>query len=159
MIGEVYGMLTVLGQAETRVSAGQRKKYATVRCECGVVKEVRYTHLLQGRTHGCGCVKLGKRTHGKTGTRLYNIWSGIKQRCYDKNHKAYPFYGAKGVVICDEWKDFQSFYDWSMSSGYDDTLTIDRINNAAMYSPENCEWVTLQENIRRRDVCKAGSRI
>ena len=61
--------------------------------------------------------------------------------------------------VCDEWKDFQSFYDWSMSSGYDDALTIDRINNAAMYSPENCEWVTLQENIRRRDVCKTGSRI
>jgi len=159
MIGEVYGKLTVTGPAETRISSGQKKKYVTVRCECGTVKEVRYTHLLQDRTKSCGCVKPGNRTHGLTGTRLHNIWSGIKQRCYDKNSKSYPSYGAKGVVMCDEWRDFQPFYDWAMSNGYEDTLTIDRINNAKVYGPENCEWVTLRENIRRRDVCKAGGRI
>lgn len=159
MIGETYGMLTVIGQAKTRVSSGQSKKYATVRCDCGTVKEVRYTHLRQGRTNGCGCVKLGRRTHGKTGTRLYNIWNSIKQRCYDKNSKAYPSYGARGVTMCEEWRNFQVFYDWAMSHGYDDALTIDRVNNAKVYHPDNCEWVTLQENIRRRDVCKAGGRI
>lgn len=160
MIGERYGLLEVIAQAETRVSSGQRKRYALVRCDCGTIKEVRYTHLKQGRTLTCGCEKPGGRTHGQTGTRLYDIWSCMKQRCYYKKSKAYPYYGAKGITICDDWlSDFQPFYQWSMDNGYTDELTIDRKNNAPVYSPETCEWVTLLENIRRRDVCKAGGRI
>lgn len=160
VVGERYGLLEIVGQAASRVSSGQSKKYAIVKCDCGTVKEVRYTHLKQGLTITCGCEKPGKRTHGQTGTRLYDIWSCMKQRCYYEKSKSFPQYGAKGVVVCDEWlNDFQAFYDWSMANGYEDTLTIDRKNNAPAYSPDNCEWVTLQENIRRRDVCKAGGRI
>lgn len=160
MIGERYGMLEIVDEAPSRVSAGQTKRYAVVLCDCGTEKEVRYTHLKQGRTFTCGCAKPGKRINGQSKTRLYDIWCCMKQRCYYPRSKAYPQYGAKGVVICEQWRtNFYNFYLWSMSNGYLDDLTIDRVNNAKIYSPETCEWVTLQENIRRRDVCKAGGRI
>lgn len=158
--GKVFGRLTVIRQAESRVSSGQKKRYVLVKCECGVEKEVRYTHLKQGRTVGCGCKNPGRAKHYGKGTRLYNIWCSIKQRCNDPNHKSYPQYGGKGVMVCQSWKqDFTSFRDWSLLNGYADNLTIDRVNNHKEYCPEHCEWVTLQENIRRRDVCKAGGRI
>ena len=148
-----YGMLTVIGEAETRQSpSGQRKKYMTVQCDCGTVKEVRRSHLVNGKTYSCGCTKLGKRTHGMSHTKLYDTWCGMKQRCYDENCKSYRWWGAKGVTVCDTWRySFSNFYVWAIHNGYEEGLTIDRVDNASVYSPDTCEWVTLQENIRRRD--------
>lgn len=92
--------------------------------------------------------------HGKTKTRLYNIWRGMKKRCYMPNNKDYKNYGQRGIKVCDEWTNsFISFYDWAMSNGYDDTLTIDRINNDGDYLPDNCKWSTAKEqraNQRKR---------
>lgn len=83
--------------------------------------------------------------HGLKGTRLYRIWNGIKNRCFNPNYHRYSDYGGRGIKVCDEWKnDFQSFYDWSMSNGYSDNLTIDRINNDGNYEPSNCRWVGLK---------------
>ena len=88
--------------------------------------------------------------HGLSETRLYKIWSNMKQRCYNENATSYNYYGEKGITICDEWlNDFQAFYDWAMANGYTDDLTIDRIKNDGNYCPENCRWITLDENSRR----------
>ena len=90
-------------------------------------------------------------THGLRKTRLYGIWSNIKTRCYNVNDPHYERWGAKGVVMCDQWRnDFKVFYDWAMSHGYSDELTIDRINNDGNYEPSNCRWVTLAENNRNK---------
>ena len=84
--------------------------------------------------------------HGESKTRLYNIWRGMKKRCYSPNNKDYKNYGKRGITICDEWiNDFQFFYDWSMNNGYSDELTIDRINNDGNYEPSNCRWATAKE--------------
>lgn len=89
--------------------------------------------------------------HGLRKTRLYRIWSNIKTRCYNVNDTHYKRWGAKGVVMCDEWRnDFKAFYDWAMSHGYSDELTIDRIDNNKGYEPTNCRWVTLAENNRNK---------
>ena len=92
--------------------------------------------------------------HGKRNTRLYRIWSNIKTRCYNVNDPHYSNWGGRGVVICDEWiNDFQSFYNWSISNGYNDTLTIDRIDNDGNYEPSNCRWITVKEqNQNKRNV-------
>lgn len=88
--------------------------------------------------------------HGLSETRLYKIWSNMKQRCYNENATSYNYYGEKGITICEEWLyDFQIFHDWAMENGYQDELTIDRIDSDKGYCPENCRWITLDENSRR----------
>lgn len=88
-------------------------------------------------------------THHLTNTRLYGIFGNMKQRCYNPNNPKYSSYGGRGITICKEWmEDFQKFYDWSMANGYRDDLTIDRIKGTKGYSPDNCRWVTWEENRR-----------
>lgn len=95
------------------------------------------------------------KTHGKSNTKLYRVWNSMKQRCYNSNDKFYFCYGGRGIKVCDEWrKDFKSFYDWAMRNGYQENLTIDRIDVNGNYNPSNCRWVddkTQQRNRRDRE--------
>lgn len=91
-------------------------------------------------------VKHGDAVVGRQ-TRLYRIWSGIITRCNNKNNK---HYGAKGIEVCEEWKDYVEFKKWAESNGYSDNLTIDRKDNDKGYFPDNCRWVTMKEQQRNR---------
>jgi hypothetical protein len=73
------------------------------------------------------------------------------QRCSNPKHDSYSLYGAKGVIVCDEWKNFAAFSKWAMENGYTDSLSIDRIKNDKGYSPENCRWATPQEQTDNRE--------
>lgn len=89
--------------------------------------------------------------HGLTNTRVYKIWEKMKYRCYNKNADNYKYYGAKGVVICDSWKNNpKAFCDWALANGYTDHLTIDRIDGNKEYSPDNCRWVSHRTNCLNR---------
>ena len=89
--------------------------------------------------------------HGMCNTRLYCIWKGIKQRCFDTKFKEYKYYGGRGIKVCNEWRtDFMAFYNWAMANGYKDALTIDRINVNGNYEPSNCRWICQKEQQNNR---------
>ena len=84
--------------------------------------------------------------HGGKHTRLYNIWCGMKRRCYCKNDSHYPRWGGRGIKICSEWLlDFNNFKNWAEHNGYTSCLTIDRIDNDGDYTPNNCRWIAKGE--------------
>ncbi len=90
--------------------------------------------------------------NGLSKTRLYTIFSGMKQRCYNPNAEHFKFYGGRGIAICDEWMGehgVNNFIEWALNNGYEEHLTIDRIDPDGDYSPTNCQWITQSENSSR----------
>lgn len=115
-------------------------------CDCGKTVVNLSNRLLTGNTSTCGC----RNGHGMRNSRLYRTWVNMKARCYDPRQSNYRFYGAKGIRVCDEWKnDFRSFQRWAEASGYSNELTIDRIDSKKDYYPKNCQWLTVSENSRK----------
>lgn len=152
--GEKYGQLTILEDLGSYIKDGCKTPVHYVRCicDCGnIVEEVSLTKLKSGHTKSCGCLS---EKHGLSKDRLYKIRRAMIERCYYPPQPCYPDYGGRGIQICEEWlnKDngFINFYNWAISNGYKDGLSIDRIDVNGDYEPSNCKWSTPKEQMRNR---------
>ena len=164
LVGKRFGRLVVTERELQRRS--KHDVFWKCRCDCGAEKYVATGHLTSGTVKSCGCMKREQAIqrakeaakdnvkHGEAGTNLYYVWNCMRQRCENPKTRAFRWYGAKGVRVCDEWLDYERFAEWARANGYyeqhdvarAEKLSIDRIDSDGDYCPENCRWVTVHEN-------------
>lgn len=154
-----FGNLLYIRESISVVWGTQKRRVALFRCDCGNLKEISVNSVKSGATRSCGC--LAKQihlqmstTHGLSGSRIYNIWNMMIQRCTNPIMISFPIYGGRGITVCEEWAapcgvGFENFY-MDMSEGYDDSLSLDRIDNSQGYYKENCKWSTRREQCTNR---------
>lgn len=156
--GQKFNRLTIIKEVEPKIypTGGQHRR-VLCRCECGCEKEYFLHEVVKGRTKSCGCYNKEQKTKYKhkkeDNVHLYAVWSAMLRRCGQKGRctpREKKDYADRGITVCSEWMNFDSFADWSNSNGYKKGLQIDRINNDGNYEPQNCRWVTCKENCRNR---------
>ena len=167
-IGNRYGSLLVVNRAENH---GTRAAWVC-KCDCGKTTIVAGKTLRSGLTKSCGHTQYeGKTiTHGMTNTELYRRWHDMKDRCLNRKRAEWNKYGGRGITFCDDWRKFEPFMEWALSNGYEQGLSLDRVDVNGNYCPDNCRWIPINrqarntsktvyvefdgENVPLRDVCE-----
>jgi hypothetical protein len=137
------------------------------RCECGTEKEVCFYNIAKENSKSCGCyskeissanykkinIEAGKELHGMTDSHTYNCWISMRSRCYITTNNRYYLYGAKGIIVCEEWKNSFNKFFIDMGKAPTKYHSIDRIDSTKNYCKENCHWATPKEQSNNRTNC------
>lgn len=148
--GQRFGRLVAVRMVRMDPTAGATWE---CRCDCGGSHEALAAVLLRGQIRSCGCL-IGESniTHGLSDSRPYHIWQGMKTRCTNPRAVKYHLYGGRGIGYPPEWETFEGFWA-DMAEGYEDGLTLERIDNDAGYCKDNCAWVDYRAQNRHRSFC------
>lgn len=161
--GQKYGRLTIIGFEKVARMYGGTSTYTwnwICRCDCGKIISTIPRLVKSGSTQSCGCLrrentvaynKVAKVKHGGRHTKLYTAWRGMRSRCYNPTDKNYNNWGGRGIKMCEEWhNDFASFEKWAKENGWQEGLTLDRIDVNGDYEPSNCRWTDWKTQARNR---------
>jgi len=149
--GDKFNKLTFIEYASKKeLPSGQKILVAKCKCDCGNYKDILVLHLVRDRIKSCGCLN---PIHNMSGTKLHTIWRAMCNRVKPTYHER-KYYFDKGITLYSEWGSFIKFKDWALQSNYKDGLQIDRIDNSAGYHPDNCRFVTQEQNLANRDITK-----
>lgn len=149
-VGDKIVRLTILEIIPGYRKKGLKKVNRKVKClcECGNITLPFYHSVKIGKTKSCGC--LDGEYHGMTGSSEYHSWSAMRQRCYNKNYRAFKDYGGRGITVCHRWQSsFNNFLN-DMGKKPSEEYSLDRINNDGNYEPSNCQWSTYLEQANNR---------
>ena len=159
-LGKRFGRLRIVGFVHA--SPPYRGWWWVCECDCGSSKTLIPGDVKSGKVRSCGCLhnevcseRASKFTHSVYDhKRLYSIYNGIKKRCYSDSEPRYKDYGARGIEMCDEWLNssngFDNFVEWSLANGYNDALSIDRVDVNGNYCPANCRWISIQDQANNK---------
>lgn len=160
LTGQRFGRLIVICESEPYYPPNSNKRHRMwlCQCDCGNVIKTDQGGLLNGGAKSCSCLR--KENVGKNKNiypykhKLNRVWVAMRQRCNNPKANEYKNYGGRGIKVCKEWDDVQNgydcFYEWAITNGYEEGLTIDRIDNNKGYSPDNCQWITHKEQQSNR---------
>ena len=174
--GQNFGRLTAMEYVHTEKvrpdGSIRRDGKWLCTCTCGMTTMASATDLVLGKVRSCGClhdetIRIRATKHGYSNKeRLYTIWYAMKQRCYYNKAQHRANYSMKGITVCDEWKDnYLAFREWAYAHGYyeqpkgtphKEMLSIDRIDPNGNYCPQNCQWISCDENLRKMFKDKRG---
>lgn len=159
LTGQRFGRLTAIKfVGHKRIGIRQTSQVLWLcKCDCGkeTIKSSQY--LKNGTVKSCGCLKIeickSKSKHNLSTSRLYSVWSNMKDRCNNPKSTFYRYYGGQGISVCNEWQGengSSNFINWALEHGYSENLTIERIDGSKGYSPNNCKWIPQSEQSRNR---------
>lgn len=154
MINTKIGRWFIISDFFYKKTGKNKYRYVTCKCDCGTIKDVRTSSLINNNSKSCGCLQKEQTSkshhkHGLKQHKLYAIWHSMLDRCYNAKHKDYDWYGKRNIKVCEQWHDVTRFYNDNIGL-WKPGLQIDRINNNGNYEPENCRWVTNKTNANNR---------